>query len=1455
MPGGAVALGGRIEIDVVPNLDGFDSELRQGLEGTQSAAEGVGTAIGVALAAGTAIAAVGFKDAIALGIEFEANLNQLQAVSGATAQQMSQVSATATRLGSDLSLPATSAADAATAMLELAKGGLTVDQAMQAAKGTLQLAAAAQISGAEAAQIQSAALNSYGLAADQAGRVSDVLANSANAASGEITEFADAMQQVGAVANQFGVSLEDTSTALSLFANAGIRGSDAGTLLKTALLALANPSKPAQRAMEELSLTAFDAAGNFVGLESIFGQLREASGRLTPEMYAQATATVFGSDAARLAGVAAGTTAESWDQMAAAVGKAGGAQEVAAAQMKGLGGALQGLNSQLETQQLLVFDAINEPLEAAVRAATELVPKIGAGIVSGLNIVVGIGRTVGPQFASGIAAGAGEVVAAGQALIGPFGEAIVDGLGIALSTGAALVEDYISVLRSVVTFLTPIASGFGEVATAATESDGALSAVGATFTVVGDAVSGLFAFLAPVGALIGGLVSGFASLPGPIQSVVLAMLALRFAAPLLAGIGGAFNAVTQNTGIFGRALSGLTAPIRAFGAGVNQAVQSSRVMTDEQTRAAASANAAVGAYGRLNQGVAGLGRGIAGSVLSVRQFGQEMATQRTLAAASGTSLTALGAAQAAFRTSTLGSVTAARGFGEQVSAIRAGAIGAGTSISGFAASMQALGTRVPVIAQMGAAFATARASVSSFGIAAGTAAAAATGLRAVGTGLIGALGGPFGLAITGTIVALGLFAAANAKSKADVAAHQAQISSLTDALKQSQGAFNQAAIEQLASTDAFKTASEGAKQFGISLAELTNAATSGGAPLEGLRAKLQAIVEANSQFIVEGEFTSTRLNEQGQAAQKALTDLDALVGVVNASKQSYADFAAAVDKADGSMVNGAESGATLKTALDTLGDAASSADEKTRALTDALDALSGGQVSAEKANARLNESMAGIGESFAAAGREARAAGTGILSASGAINTTTEAGRELLTETTDLSRNMSDTAQAAFTAAGGFGNLAPATTAARDAAQRAKDAFIEAATAAGLNAQQAEALAVRYGLVPDSVVTLITANGLTQVEQELLQLKTRMDQVPTAKTITVQTLSSEARQQLEALGIQTRALPDGQIEVILTDDKARARFNDFMTNLTGTVATIQLDGNAEPVNNKITGAVTLAGGKTGTITIDGNQTPVNGKIQATVTLIDGTKGTITIDGNPDPATGQINAVVQLGHNSPTQITINPNDLVSPVIEQLRQPSSSTHTINVVVVGGGLAQQLQSSGNNQYYGGILSPMHDGGVLGFAAGGTARRGRKVTPMKGGIASIVPPNSWRIVGDRLVDDEAYIPINNSRRSHRIFEETARRMGYAVARRFAEGGLARDRSGIAALRATHATAAMTRELSGIVFALRTLQSQLASVAAGRQTGVSQTFNMAPGISVAAFADEVEFAMRKARRGGRHGR
>src|SRR5690349_15530729 len=116
--------------------------------------------------AAAAVGGIGFAAAVRqigqIGIAYQDSLNVFQAVSGANAAALKQVGDAAKTLGNDLTLPNTSAADAAAAMTELAKAGLSVKDSMAAAKGTLQLAAAGSLDESSAATIAANALNTFG---------------------------------------------------------------------------------------------------------------------------------------------------------------------------------------------------------------------------------------------------------------------------------------------------------------------------------------------------------------------------------------------------------------------------------------------------------------------------------------------------------------------------------------------------------------------------------------------------------------------------------------------------------------------------------------------------------------------------------------------------------------------------------------------------------------------------------------------------------------------------------------------------------------------------------------------------------------------------------------------------------------------------------------------------------------------------------------------------------------------------------------------------------------------------------------------------------------------------------------------------------------------------------------------------------------------------------------------
>lgn len=324
-----------------------------------------------------ALAAIGVSAVAGLGMavssagDFQSSLSQLKQTSGATASEMQALTQRARDLGKDNSLAGVTASKAAQAMVELSKAGLSVKDTMDASKGVMSLAKAGNLEYAEAATIAASALNAFSMKGSEASKVADALAAGANASQADLSDLALGLQQSATVAKQFKLTLNDNVTALALFANNGIRGSDAGTSLKTMLIALANPSDNAAAAMKAMGFNAYDAKGKFVGLKEMSARLAKGLGGLTDSQKQQTLATIFGTDAFRAAAVLADNAGQSYDSMAKAVGRSGSAQEAAAAQQGSYQKSLENFSNAISDVGLTVGEKLLPPITDFINTATQ----------------------------------------------------------------------------------------------------------------------------------------------------------------------------------------------------------------------------------------------------------------------------------------------------------------------------------------------------------------------------------------------------------------------------------------------------------------------------------------------------------------------------------------------------------------------------------------------------------------------------------------------------------------------------------------------------------------------------------------------------------------------------------------------------------------------------------------------------------------------------------------------------------------------------------------------------------------------------------------------------------------------------------------------------------------------------------------------------------------------------
>jgi TP901 family phage tail tape measure protein len=296
---------------------------------------------------------------------FESSMNKVQAVSSATGAEMDAMRQQAIQLGADTKF---SAQEAAEGMGALAAAGLTTSQTMAAMPGVLDLAAAGTLSVNRAAEITAETLGQFGLAADQAGKVADIFAQGAASSAVSVEDLAQSMKLVGPVANQVGMSLQDTTTALALLGNAGLKATEAGTGLRGVIASLEAPSKKAQQVLDELGVTVNDASGKMLPLDNIMKQLAE-SGATTGEMF-----KIFGRESAAAAAILKNDAGPAWDAMNQQMNASeGAAKRMADTLQKGLKGSLEQLKGSVETAMIQLGTGLNPILEALIKIGTNLV--------------------------------------------------------------------------------------------------------------------------------------------------------------------------------------------------------------------------------------------------------------------------------------------------------------------------------------------------------------------------------------------------------------------------------------------------------------------------------------------------------------------------------------------------------------------------------------------------------------------------------------------------------------------------------------------------------------------------------------------------------------------------------------------------------------------------------------------------------------------------------------------------------------------------------------------------------------------------------------------------------------------------------------------------------------------------------------------------------------------------
>lgn len=393
--------------------------------------------------------------------DFESSMSKVSAISGATGGDLDMLEAKAKEMGASTKFSATEAADA---FQYMAMAGWDTQDMLDGIDGIMSLAAADGLDLATTSDIVTDALTAFGLTAADSGHFADVLAKASSNANTNVSMLGESFKYVAPVAGALGYSAEDTAIALGLMANAGIKGSQGGTALRSSLSRLVKPTGEAAKLMEKYGLSMTNADGSMKSLGEVMDMLRNKLGGLTEAEQAQVAAQIFGQES--MSGMLAIINASEADyaKLTDAIYNAdGAAQQMADTMMDNLSGQLTLLKSALEG--------------LAIEFGEILLPHVKNFVTWLQNLVQKLQEMTPEQK-----------------------EQIVKWAAVAAAIGPVLM-----VLGKLTSSVGSIITTFGKI-------PGAIAKAKSAFTAVSAAIGGISAPVVAVVAVIGVLIAAFANL-------------------------------------------------------------------------------------------------------------------------------------------------------------------------------------------------------------------------------------------------------------------------------------------------------------------------------------------------------------------------------------------------------------------------------------------------------------------------------------------------------------------------------------------------------------------------------------------------------------------------------------------------------------------------------------------------------------------------------------------------------------------------------------------------------------------------------------------------------------------------------------------------------------------------------------------------------------------------------
>ena len=487
-----------------------------------------------------------------LASDFEEGMSKVQSIAGATADEIGLLGEKAKEMGAKTKFSATEATEAYQYM---AMAGWKTEDMLDGIEGIMYLAGATGEDLATTSDIVTDALTAFGKTAKDTQNFVDVMAKTASNANTDVAMLGESFKYVAPIAGAMNYSIEDTSVALGLMANAGVKASSAGTALRSWITRMASPTKQSSEAMEALGLSLTDSEGNMKDLATIMMETMGAFSKLTEEQKAQYASMLAGKTG--MSGLLAivNSADSDFEALTEAVANSTGAcEEMYKVANDNLSGQLTILKSTAESLAISFGELLIPYIKKAVEWVQKIAEKFNNLDESTKETIVKIGlivASIGPALLvfGKMVTGVGKVVSVvgklGKALkaFGTIAGLVTSPAGIVIAVLAGIVAVTILVIKNWDKIKACAEKVFGYVKSVAEDmglSFGSikekLAPVGQKFQEIGQKLQELWEIVQPVvskigevittvfqgvfGAVIGGAIGYFKSLFDSVMEVV-----------------------------------------------------------------------------------------------------------------------------------------------------------------------------------------------------------------------------------------------------------------------------------------------------------------------------------------------------------------------------------------------------------------------------------------------------------------------------------------------------------------------------------------------------------------------------------------------------------------------------------------------------------------------------------------------------------------------------------------------------------------------------------------------------------------------------------------------------------------------------------------------------------------------------------------------------------------------